>query len=173
MTVRKKKDNFFLPHVWAFIVLRVRWITYIPRNIYYRINRLGWKLVFWLMLNASKNLEKKLKPIEKYFVFRNWCWNQVMRWMTAHEGWVMTVTRPRAKHMKDKWATIAFHNPKYLNVAYETADDGEAEIQSVGLLPLDEHLITNWYLTPEQVERVKGADRVLVSDFLEELENDD
>ena len=172
MTAEKKKDKFFLPHVWAFVVLRLKWMTYIPRNIYYRINRLGWKLVFWLMLDTSRNLEKKLKPVEKYFVFRNWGWNQVIRWMTKHEGWIMSVTQPRAKHMKDKWATIAFHNPKYLDVNYTKADDGEMTVQSVGILPLQDQLITNWYLTPGQVERVDLIDPMLISDFIEELEND-
>ncbi len=170
MTVKKKKDSFFLPHVWAFVVLKVKWLQYIPRNIYYRVNRLGWKLVFWLMLNTAGGLEGKLKPLQKYFDFRNWGWSQVMRWMQEHEGWVLSITQPRAEHMKDKWATVAFHNPKYLDVKYKTADDGGMIMQSIGLLPLHEHLITNWHLTPEQIEKLKQADPKLISDFLKEFE---
>ena len=168
--MKKKKDSFFLPHVWAFVVLKVKWLQYIPRNIYYKVNRLGWRLVFRLMLSTAGGLEGKLRPLQKYFDFRNWGWNQVMRWMQEHEGWVLSITQPKAEHMKDKWATVAFHNPKYLDVKYETADDGGLIMQSIGLLPLHEHLITNWHLTPEQIEKLKQADPKLISDFLKEFE---
>ena len=83
---------------------------------------------------------------------------------------MLSITQPKAEHMKDKWATVAFHNPKYLDVKYETADDGGLIMQSIGLLPLHEHLITNWHLTPEQIEKLKQADPKLISDFLKEFE---
>lgn len=170
MTVKRKKDNFFLPHVWAFIILRLKWITYIPNRIYIRVNRWGWKLVFWLMLNSAKRLEKSLKPIEKYIVFRNWGWKQVIKWMTKREGWVMAITHPKAEHMEQQWACVTFSNPKYLEVDYEVTPDGETVVKSVGTLPLHDHLVTNWYLTPEQVEKVGQAKKMLVSDLIEELE---
>ena len=53
---------------------------------------------------------------------------------------------------------------------YKTADDGGMIMQSIGLLPLHEHLVTNWHLTPERIEKLKRADPKLISDFLKEFE---
>jgi hypothetical protein len=91
--------------------------------------------------------------------------------MTKREGWVLAITHPKVEHMKDQWAAVTFYNPKYLKVDYEMGEDGVAVVESVGVLPLQEHLITNWYLRPEQIERVGRAEPMLLSDFVEELEN--
>lgn len=179
MTESEEKNeeiNNPLPHILEFIRIRIRWdILDIPRKIIRWLKSLGWKIVFSLMNSSMKKSMKNLKTVEKYLGFRDWMFNQIIKYMTENQGWVLAVTRPKGEHLKKHWVQMSFINPQFLEVGVIEKEDGTKVVQSIELLPPQEHLSTDWHIINEEhLEHILKQDRYKKADeFLLEVEENE
>ena len=176
MTESEEKNeemNNPLPHILEFVRIRIKWdILGIPRKIINWFKRQGWKATFNLMNSSVKKSSKNLKSVKKYLKFRDWALNQIVKYMTENQGWILAVTRPKAEHLKKHWIQMAFINPQFVEVGVTEEKDGTKVVQSIELLPPQEHLITDWHImNQEHLEHILKQDRYKKADeFFTEVE---
>jgi hypothetical protein len=169
---RETEDKNPLPYIAEFVRVTVKWAILSPLNrVKVWINREGWKLVWKIMESSVKKTLERLEPIKKYIDFRNWMLNKIISYMTEDMGWVLTITHPKAEHLKSRWVALAFVNPQFVDLQTYKTDDGATAIKHIGLLPPQDHLTTEWHVTSdEQMEHILKQDRMKSSDeFITEV----
>lgn len=173
---KRMEENSSLPHLLSFIWLKIKWgifepIIRIPGRISRAFNRWGWIQTFKFVNSATKKSLENVKGLKKVFKFRDWMFNRIIEYMTMDVGWVLTITRPKAEHLKTRWIQMAFINPQFLEVKLKEKGGGVKAIRSIELLPHPDHLETEWHVVNEEhLEHIMKQDRYKKSDeFITEV----
>lgn len=146
-----REMNNPLPHILEFIRIWIRWnVIDVPRKIGRWFKNLGWKIIFSLMNSSMKKSVKNIKTIEKVLGFRDWSLNQIIKYMTENQGWILAINHPKAEHLKKRWVAMSFINPQFIEVGTTEKEDGTKVVQSIEFLLSQEHLVTNWHIVNQE-----------------------